>query len=118
MLEPTPRATKIVATLGPASSDPAVLERMLRAGVNVVRVNFSHGTADEHTATVERVREIADRIGQSVGVLADLQGPKIRIGKFAEGKVTLAVGDRSASSSTAAGRRDGVGLTTPSWSTT
>ncbi|MBN9460141.1 MAG: pyruvate kinase [Burkholderiales bacterium] len=94
MLEPTPRATKIVATLGPASSDPAVLERMLRAGVNVVRVNFSHGTADEHTATVERVREIADRIGQSVGVLADLQGPKIRIGKFAEGKVTLAVGDR------------------------
>jgi len=88
-----PRATKIVATLGPASSDPEVLERMLRAGVNVVRVNFSHGSAEEHSAVVARVREIADRLGQGVGVLADLQGPKIRIGKFADGKVRLAPGD-------------------------
>ncbi len=88
-----PRATKIVATLGPASSDPDVLERMLRAGVNVVRVNFSHGSAEEHSAVVARVREIADRLGQGVGVLADLQGPKIRIGKFADGKVRLAPGD-------------------------
>ncbi|MGD9945828.1 MAG: pyruvate kinase [Burkholderiaceae bacterium] len=94
MFTPAPRATKIVATLGPASTDPLVLERMLRAGVNVVRVNFSHGTSDEHTAVVNRVREIADRLGQSVGVLADLQGPKIRIGKFADGKITLAEGDR------------------------
>jgi pyruvate kinase len=94
MFQPAPRATKIVATLGPASSDPGVLERMLRAGVNVVRVNFSHGTAAEHTETVRRVREIAERVRQSVGVLADLQGPKIRIGKFAEGKVALAAGDR------------------------
>jgi len=88
------RATKIVATLGPASSDPAVLERMIAAGVNVVRVNFSHGSAEEHIATVRSVREIAARRGRDVGVLADLQGPKIRIGKFAEGKVTLAPGDR------------------------
>ncbi|MCC7060532.1 MAG: pyruvate kinase [Burkholderiaceae bacterium] len=88
-----PRATKIVATLGPASSDPEVLERMLRAGVNVVRVNFSHGSADEHSAVVARVREIADRLGQGVGVLADLQGPKIRIGRFADGKIRLAPGD-------------------------
>ena len=93
MFQPAPRATKIVATLGPASSDPEVLERMLRAGVNVVRVNFSHGTADEHAATVHRVREIANRIGRSVGVLADLQGPKIRIGKFTDDKITLAPGD-------------------------
>jgi len=89
-----PRATKIVAPLGPASSDPAVLERLIAAGVNVVRVNFSHGSAQEHTETVRRVREIADRLGRSIGVLADLQGPKIRIGKFAEGRVMLEVGDR------------------------
>ena len=90
----TPRATKIVATLGPASSDPVMLERLIGAGVNVVRVNFSHGTAQEHTETVRRVREIAERLGRSIGVLADLQGPKIRIGKFAEGRVMLEVGDR------------------------
>ena len=70
MFTPAPRATKIVATLGPASSDPAVLERMLRAGVDVVRVNFSHGTADEHTRIVNLVRETAQRIGRGVGVLA------------------------------------------------
>ena len=83
------RATKIVATLGPASSSPEVLERMIRAGVDVVRVNFSHGTAAAHTETVAMVRKIADQCGRGVGVLADLQGPKIRIGKFAEGKITL-----------------------------
>ncbi len=94
MFHPVPRATKIVATLGPASSSPEVLERMLLAGTNVVRVNFSHGTADEHSAVVARVREIADRLGRSVGVLADLQGPKIRIGKFADGKIKLDNGDR------------------------
>ncbi len=88
------RATKIVATLGPASSDPEVLERMIAAGANVVRVNFSHGSGDEHVATVRAVREIATRRGRDVGVLADLQGPKIRIGKFADGKVKLAHGDK------------------------
>jgi pyruvate kinase len=88
------RATKIVATLGPASSDEQVLERLLKAGMNVVRVNFSHGNADEHIATVRRVREIAARLGLDVGVLADLQGPKIRIGKFADGKIMLVTGDR------------------------
>jgi len=88
------RATKIVATLGPASNSPEVLERMIGAGVNVVRVNFSHGSAEEHVATVARVREIASRLGRDIGVLADLQGPKIRIGRFADGKVDLAPGDR------------------------
>ncbi|HYF58314.1 MAG TPA: pyruvate kinase [Burkholderiaceae bacterium] len=89
-----PRATKIVATLGPASSEPAVLEKMILSGVNVVRVNFSHGTADEHTRVVATVRDVANRLGRDIGVLADLQGPKIRIGRFAEGKVSLVEGDR------------------------
>ncbi len=89
-----PRATKIVATLGPASSDPATIERMILAGVNVVRVNFSHGSAEGHTALVGVVREVASRLGRDIGVLADLQGPKIRIGKFAGGKVSLVEGDQ------------------------
>jgi pyruvate kinase len=86
------RATKIVATLGPASSDPAVLERMLRAGVDVVRLNFSHGTAADHMARAQLVRDTADRIGKPVALMADLQGPKIRVGRFADGKVMLANG--------------------------
>jgi len=88
-----PRATKIVATLGPASSDPVTIERMILAGVNVVRVNFSHGSADAHTGLVGVVREVATRLGRDIGVLADLQGPKIRIGKFAGGKISLVEGD-------------------------
>ena len=88
------RATKIVATLGPASASAETLERMLMAGTNVVRVNFSHGSAAEHTATVRLVRDIAQRLGRDIGILADLQGPKIRVGKFGNGKIDLAVGDR------------------------
>ena len=87
-----PRATKIVATLGPASSDPAVLERLLRAGVDVVRLNFSHGTAEDHIARAQLVRECAERVGKPVALMADLQGPKIRVGKFAAGQVTLVDG--------------------------
>ena len=86
------RHTKIVATLCPASSSPEVLERMVAAGVNVVRMNFSHGTAEDHLARARTVREAAARQRQIVGLLADLQGPKIRIGKFAEGAVMLAEG--------------------------
>ena len=86
------RRAKIVATLGPASSSPEVLERMVAAGVNVVRMNFSHGTAEDHLARARTVREAAARQRQIVGLLADLQGPKIRIGKFAEGAVMLAEG--------------------------
>ena len=88
-----PRATKIVATLGPSSSDPVTIERMILAGVNVVRVNFSHGSAEGHTALVAVVRDVASRLGRDIGVLADLQGPKIRIGKFAGGKISLVEGD-------------------------
>jgi len=87
-----PRATKIVATLGPASSDPQVLERLIRAGVDVVRLNFSHGTAEDHIARAKLVREIAARIGKPVALMADLQGPKIRVGKFAQGRVMLEPG--------------------------
>ncbi len=93
MSDVAPRATKIVATLGPASAAPEVLERILHAGADVVRVNFSHGSPQEHTDVVARVREIAERIGRSVGVLADLQGPKIRIGTFESGSIVLDDGD-------------------------
>ncbi|MDE2083158.1 MAG: pyruvate kinase, partial [Burkholderiales bacterium] len=86
------RATKIVATLGPASSDPEVLERLLRAGVDVVRLNFSHGRAQDHIALAGLVREIALKVGKPVALMADLQGPKIRVGKFVEGKVLLVAG--------------------------
>jgi pyruvate kinase len=85
----TRRATKIVATLGPASSDPEMLEALIREGVDVVRLNFSHGTAQDHIDRANLVREVAKRAGREVAIMADLQGPKIRVGKFAEGKVFL-----------------------------
>ncbi len=78
-MSPTPRRTKIVATLGPAVDDPAVLEAVLRAGVDVARVNFSHGSADEHLARVARFREAACKVGKFAAVLADLPGPKLRV---------------------------------------
>jgi len=89
-----PRATKIVATLGPACSDPAVLHRMIDAGVDVVRLNFSHGSAHDHVERARLVREVAQRLSREVAIMADLQGPKIRVGKFADGKVTLEPGKR------------------------
>ena len=88
------RSTKIVATLGPASSDPAVLERMIRAGVDVVRLNFSHGTAEDHLNRAKLVKELATKCGRTVAIMCDLQGPKIRVGKFKEGKVNLEKGQR------------------------
>ncbi|MDY0011595.1 MAG: pyruvate kinase [Rhodocyclaceae bacterium] len=88
-----PRHTKIVATLGPASSDLATLEKMVHAGVDVVRMNFSHGTAEDHIARAGGIREASARAGRPVGILADLQGPKIRVGKFEQGKILLAKGD-------------------------
>jgi pyruvate kinase len=87
------RSTKIVATLGPASNDRETLTRMIAAGVNVVRLNFSHGTADDHVKRAELVREVARSLEHTVGIMVDLQGPKIRIGKFAEGGITLKKGD-------------------------
>ena len=87
------RRTKILATLGPATDAPDVLDALVRAGVNVVRLNFSHGTPEQHAARVRAVREAAARQGREVGILADLQGPKIRIEKFAADKVSLKAGD-------------------------
>ncbi len=89
-----PRRTKIVATLGPASSDPKTLARMIEAGLDVVRMNFSHGTADEHAKRVELVRELARKAGRAVGVLVDLQGPKIRIGRFKDSRISLKAGQK------------------------
>ncbi|MDI4639023.1 MULTISPECIES: pyruvate kinase [Halomonadaceae] len=86
------RRTKIVATLGPASDREGVLEEMIAAGVDVVRLNFSHGSADDHRQRLSRVREIANRLGKSVAALGDLQGPKIRIARFADGAVNLEEG--------------------------
>jgi pyruvate kinase len=86
------RFTKIVATLGPASSDLATLTRLVEAGVDVVRLNFSHGKADDHRARVETLAQAAATAGRTVGVMADLQGPKIRVGKFVDGKVMLKPG--------------------------
>ncbi len=88
-----PRATKIVATIGPASSTPEVLTRMIAAGVDVVRLNFSHGKADDHVARAQMVRDAASACGREVAIMADLQGPKIRVGKFSEGKVELVKGE-------------------------
>jgi pyruvate kinase len=87
------RSTKIVATLGPASSDAAVLERMFLAGVDVVRLNFSHGTAADHIKRAELVRETCRKVNRAVGIMADLQGPKIRVGKFQDGKIMLKAGE-------------------------
>jgi len=87
------RRTKILTTLGPATDSPKVLTDLLRAGVDVVRVNFSHGSAADHEKRVNAVRRAAEEAGKWVGVLGDLQGPKIRIERFAEGPVTLSEGD-------------------------
>ena len=106
------RATKIVATLGPASSDPQLLEQMIAAGVNVVRLNFSHGKASDHVDRATMVREAARRAGREVAIMADLQGPKIRVGKFAQGKVWLEPGAPFVldASRTEPGDLQGVGL--------
>ncbi|MDZ4203004.1 MAG: pyruvate kinase [Gallionella sp.] len=87
------RRTKIVATLGPASSDQKVLEQMIRAGLDLVRMNFSHGSAQDHMKRAETVRAAAAAVGRTVGILADLQGPKIRIRKFENDKIILNKGD-------------------------
>ena len=74
------RRTKIIATIGPASGDEETLTRLIESGVNTVRLNFSHGTPDEHADVVKRVRRIARETGRAVGVLQDLQGPRLRTG--------------------------------------
>lgn len=87
------RRTKIVATLGPATDDQKVMDEVIAAGVDVVRINLSHGSHEEHARRAEWVRNRARASGRQVGVLADLQGPKIRTGRFVDGKVDLEEGD-------------------------
>jgi pyruvate kinase len=90
------RRTKIVATIGPASGDPRVLERLVDAGADVLRLNFSHGTHDEHARVVEAAREIEARRGRPLALLQDLSGPKIRTGRVAGGEIELRDGARVA----------------------
>src|SRR3954452_14558757 len=86
------RRTKIVATIGPASRDPEVQVRMVEAGMDVARLNFSHGSLDEHAENVQRVRNAAGRAGRPVAILQDLPGPKLRLGRFREGTVEVKPG--------------------------
>lgn len=108
------RRTKIIATLGPATDDPKALDELIQAGVDVVRLNFSHGTHDEHRNRGETVRNRARAHGRQVGVLVDLQGPKIRIERFQEGSVLLEEGEKftlDARLAPDAGDKQRVGLT-------
>jgi len=88
------RATKIVATLGPATTKPDVLKQIILAGVDVVRLNSSHGVAQDHRDRAQLVRDISKEVGKEIAIMADLQGPKIRVGKFEDGKVQLEVGQK------------------------
>lgn len=108
------RRTKIVATLGPATDSPEVIDDLIRAGVDVVRLNFSHGSHEEQARRAKLVRESAERQGRVVGVLADMQGPKIRTERFKDKKVTLIKGDMftlDANMDPLAGTKDAVGIT-------
>lgn len=88
------RNTKIVATLGPASSDPAMIRQLFDAGVDVFRLNFSHGTHADHKLRFDAIRQIEADVGRPVGILMDLQGPKLRLGKIVDGKLALTTGQK------------------------
>src|SRR5476649_803761 len=89
-----PRGTKIVATIGPASTSFDILVKMIRAGVDVVRLNFSHGKAQDHIDRAALVRQAAAECGREVAIMADMQGPKIRVGKFENSRIQLEAGDK------------------------
>lgn len=108
------RSTKIVATLGPTSSSPEALGGLIAAGVDVVRLNFSHGTPEDHRARAKLVRDLAQQHRRPVGILVDLQGPKIRVGKFADGKIMLTKGaDFILDATCKLGNQERVGLDYP-----
>jgi pyruvate kinase len=88
----TYKKVKIVATMGPACSDESTLRKMIRNGMDVARLNFSHGTHEQHLKTIKLLRQVAKQENKFLGILQDLQGPKIRVGKFKEGQVELKVG--------------------------
>jgi pyruvate kinase len=93
-LRNSPRRTKIVATIGPATSSPEVLRSLIEAGATTLRLNFSHGTHEDHQRSIRLIRQISFELNQPVGILQDLQGPKIRLGRFEDGSITLKRGDR------------------------
>ncbi|MDF2154230.1 pyruvate kinase [Vibrio sp. CAU 1672] len=112
-MTPTLRRTKIVTTLGPATDQDNVLEEIINAGANVVRMNFSHGSSEDHKQRASKVRAIAAKLGRQIAILGDLQGPKIRVSTFKDGKVTLNVGDKFTLDSDLAkgeGNQEAVGL--------
>src|SRR5579875_3757681 len=86
------RRTKMIATLGPASSSPEILARLFQAGADVFRLNFSHGTHEDHAARFAMIRELEERFDRPIGILADVQGPKLRVGRFGGGRVHLQTG--------------------------
>src|SRR6266568_8546466 len=87
--------TKIVCTIGPATDSEEKLEQLIKAGMNVARLNFSHGKHEQHALVIERIRKIARRLGSAVAILQDLQGPKIRVGALRDGKpIELIAGSR------------------------
>jgi pyruvate kinase len=88
------RRTKIVATIGPATSSPEVLRELIEAGATTLRLNFSHGTHDDHQRSIRMIRQVSFELNQPVGILQDLQGPKIRLGRFENGSIVLNKGDR------------------------
>ena len=124
------RRTKIVCTLGPATATPDRIRELVAAGMDVARLNFSHGNRDDHKRVYELVREAADAEGRAVGILADLQGPKIRLGRFAAGPVEWRTGEEiritteevagthDRVSTTYGGLADDARQTTGCWSTT
>jgi pyruvate kinase len=107
------RRTKIIATLGPATDDDSAIEKLIRAGIDLVRINFSHGKLADHHKRVKSIRKCAATLGREIGILADLQGPKIRIAKFREGRITLEPGAEfvlDTSLEVSAGKQDTVGV--------
>ncbi len=93
-LQASQRRTKIVATIGPATSSPDVLRSLIEAGATTLRLNFSHGTHDDHQRSIRLIRQLSFELNQPVGILQDLQGPKIRLGRFEDGSIVLKTGDR------------------------
>src|SRR5215510_1280707 len=112
---PTPnRRAKIVCTLGPASSSPAQVRALIRAGMDVARLNFSHGSREEHAAVYREVRKASDEAGRAVALMVDLQGPKIRLGTFEDGGISLNAGDRfTLTTEDVEGTRELAGTTYP-----
>ena len=108
------RRTKIVATLGPASSTPEVIEALFQAGADVFRLNFSHGTHEDHLARLNTIRGIEKRAGRPIGVLVDVQGPKLRVGSFGGGACRRCCGSNSRNPTSVVGLPVGSKVAPPS----